>query len=194
MDTKNFTVFGITSPISQLVKVDDNFNQVRDFEYDDTEVYMSDKLYEHPELGEDIIDNFAYRYAIEAYEFTDDDNNPVTYYTLYLVPAFKSLSEKRKNDVIDFVGVEAPEYVTETDVMDYGMSIVMGRESYPGSYDKAVMDKIASIVDCIDGLRGFYLDKAQNRVGTSGWDMLGDFLKDEDFMKKTLEKWDKQSK
>ena len=51
------------------------------------------------------------------------------------------------------------------------------------------MDKIASIVDNIDSLRGFYLDKAQNRIGTDGWMMLDDYINDVDFVKATLEKF-----
>lgn len=46
------------------------------------------------------------------------------------------------------------------------------------------LDKIASVCGNIDSLRGFYLDKPQNRIGTSGWDMLDDYINGKSFLSK----------
>jgi hypothetical protein len=103
-----------------------------------------------------------------------------------MIPTFSSLSKKRQNDVIESSGVDDPNTM---DVFDYGISLVFAREDTIGEYDKSIMDKIASIVDNIDSLQGFFLDKAQNRIGTDGWMMLDDYINDTDFVKATLEKY-----
>ena len=92
-----------------------------------------------------------------------------------MIPTFSSLSNKRQHDVMEYYGVDDPNTI---DVFDYGISIVFAREDTIGEYDKSIMDKIASIVDNIDSLRGFYLDKAQNHIGTDGWMMLDDYIND----------------
>lgn len=181
---QTFSVFNITSPINQLVDVEDKFDLVKTIEDDETEMYISKDVYHH-DLEDDPKNNFDYRYAIEAW-YNHEDNT--TYYHLYLIPCFSSLSEKRKADVLEMIGDDDASYVTETDVHDYGMNLIFGREEQKGEYDKAVMDKIASVVDVIDRMRGFYLDKAQNRIGTTGWMLLDDYLNDVDFTKATLEK------
>ena len=103
-----------------------------------------------------------------------------------MIPTFSSLSKKRQNDVIESSCVDDPNTM---DVFDYGISLVFAREDTIGEYDKSIMDKIASIVDNIDSLRGFYLDKAQNHIGTDGWMMLDDYINDVNFVKATLEKF-----
>ena len=87
---------------------------------------------------------------------------------------------------MEYYGVDDPNTI---DVFDYGISIVFDREDTIEEYDKSIMDKIASIVDNIDSLRGFYLDKAQNLIGTDGWMMLDDYINDVNFVKATLEKF-----
>jgi hypothetical protein len=39
-------------------------------------------------------------------------------------------------------------------------------------------------------MRGLYLDKAQNRLGSTGWDMLDDYINGNDFLKATLDRYD----
>ena len=60
---------------------------------------------------------------------------------------------------MEYYGVDDPNTI---DVFDYGISIVFAREDTIGEYDKSIIDKIASIVDNIDSLQGFYLDKEHN--------------------------------
>ena len=76
---------------------------------------------------------------------------------------------------MEYSGVDDPNTI---DVFDYGISIVFAREDTIGEYDKSIIDKIASIVDNIDSLHEFYLDKAQNRIGTDGWMMIDYYIND----------------
>lgn len=186
MAKSTFKVFNIESPISQLVKIDQDFDQVRSFDnWDDTEAWMSKEVFHH-DLEDDPKDNFDYRYLIEAY-YSEEENK--TYYCLYLIPCYSSLSEKMKANVLDCAGVE-PEDINERDVFDYGCQLVLARESQEGEYDPSVMDKIASVYITIDRMRGFYLDQYQNRIGNTGWDMLAYYMKDEDFTQKAFDRFD----
>jgi hypothetical protein len=183
---QNFSIFGITSPINQLVDADKDFDLMQTIEDYEVELYLSKNVYHH-DLEDDPKDNFNYRYAIEAYYSEENDE---TYYYLMLIPTFGSLSAKRQADVRDMVGMDETDTPNEIDVHDYGIQIIMGRENVKGQYDKSVVDKIASVVDVIDRMRGFYLDKAQNRLGSTGWDMLDDYINGNDFLKATLDRYD----
>ena len=186
MEKSTFKVFNIESPISQLIKIDQDFDQVRSFDnWDDTEAWMSKEVFHH-DLEDDPKDNFDYRYLIEAYQCEDDGN---TYYYLYMVPCYSSLSEKMKKNVLECSGVEEDD-INERDVFDYGCQLVLARESQEGEYVPEIMDKIASVYRTIDSMRGFYLDQYQNRIGNTGWDMLAYYMKDEDFTQKAFDRFD----
>jgi hypothetical protein len=185
MEKKTFDIFNMSCPIDQLVDIETKFELLRSMDaYDDTELYVSKETFKH-DLDEDL--KFDYKYFIEAYHYTEEGENR-TYYTLYLVPMFNSLADKRKNDVAENAG--DPENATAEDVFDYGIQIVMARTNFDGEYDKSIMDKVASVFETIDRLKGFYLDKAQNRLGSTGWDMLDDYINGNDFLKATLDRYD----
>ena len=181
----NNSVFGISFQDSSLIDVESKFNLEREMDdYDDTTFYLSNEVYHHDQDPEF---KFDYQYGIEAYRYEyEHDHSIHTFYTLYMIPTFSSLSKNRQDSVIDFSGIDDPNTM---DVFDYGISLVFAREDTIGEYDKSIMDKIASIIDPIDSFRGFYLDKAQNRIGTDGWMMLDDYINDVDFTKATLEKF-----
>ena len=177
----NNSVFGISFQNSSFIDVESKFNIEREMDdYDDTTFYLSNEVYHH---DQDPKFKFDYMYGIEAYRYEDENDHSVhTLYTLYMIPTFSSLSKNRQNSIIKSSGVDDPNIM---DVFDYGISLVFAREETVGEYDKSIMDMIASIVDTIDSLQGFFLDKAQNR----GWMMLDDYINDVDFTKATLEKY-----
>lgn len=181
----NNSIFNFSFQDSSLIDVESKFNLKREMDdYDDTTFYLSNEVYHHdqdPDL------KFDYMYGIEAYRYEDENDHSIhTFYTLYMIPTFSSLSKNRQNSVIESSGVDNPNIM---DVFDYGISIVFDREDTIGEYDKSIMDKIASVVDNVDSLQGFYLNKAQNRIGTDGWMMLDDYINDVDFTKATLKKF-----
>jgi hypothetical protein len=181
----NNSVFGISFQDSSLIDVESKFNPKREMDdYDDTTFYLSNEVYHHDQDPEF---KFDYQYGIEAYRYEDEEDHSIhTFYTLYMIPTFSSLSKKRQNDVIESSGIDESNIM---DVFNYGISIVFDSENIIGEYDKSIMDKIASIINAIDSFRGFYLDKAQNRIGTDGWMMLDDYINDVDFIKATIEKF-----
>ena len=182
----NNSVFGISFQDAHLTVIENEFDLKREMDdYDDITFYLSKRVYQH-DLDPDF--KFEYQYGVEAYRYEDEKDHTIhTFYTLYLIPTFKSLCANRQKDVLSNVGDE--ENPNTMDVFDYGMTIVLCRENTEGEYDKSVMDKIASVIDHIDSFRGFYLDMAQNRIGTTGWMELDDFINDKDSIKATLEKY-----
>ena len=130
------------------------------YDYDDTTFYLSNKIYNQDQDPEF---KFYFIYEIEYYRYEDEDDHSIqTFDTLYMIPTFSSLSNKRQHDVMEYSGVDDPNTI---DVFDYGISIVFAREDTIGEYDKSIIDKIASIVDNIDSLQWFYLEKEHNRIG-----------------------------
>ena len=111
-------------------------------DYDDTTFYLSNKIYNQ---DQDPYFKFYCIYRIEYYRY-EDDHSIQTFYTLYIIPTFSSLSNKRQHDVMEYSGVDDPNTI---DVFDYGISIVFAREDTIEEYDKSIIDKIASIVDNI---------------------------------------------
>ena len=186
----NNSVFGISFQDENLTVIENEFEIQREMDdYDDTTFYLSKRVYQH-DLDPDF--KFEYQYGVEAYRYEDENDNTIhTFYTLYLIPTFKSLCDTKQKDVqkdvLFFTGNE--ENPNTMDVFDYGMNVILCMENTDGEYDKSVMDKIASVINMIDGLRGFYLDKIQNRIGTTGWMLLDDFINDKDSIKATLEKY-----
>ncbi len=115
MEKKTFDIFNMSCPIDQLVDIETKFELLRSMDaYDDTELYVSKETFKH-DLDEEL--KFDYKYFIEAYHYTEEGENR-TYYTLYLVPMFNSLADKRKNNVAENAG--DPENATAEDVFDYG--------------------------------------------------------------------------
>lgn len=176
---KQFNVFGITTKTESFLHAEDNFTEVRNVnDYGDESLFVSRKVFKH-DVDNDI--QFRYQYAIQSY--TNDDNGKErTWYYLYLVPTFNSLSRKKRESVVDCTS-DSPDVV---DIFDYGMYVLMARECQDGGFDRNIIDKIANVVDFVDNMRGFYLDGYQNRIGSTGWDYLYDFVKDKDPFKAAM--------
>ena len=45
------------------------------------------------------------------------------------------------------------------------------------------------MIDTMDSFRGFYLDKAWNRIGTQGWDVIRELVHGEDYIHATLARY-----
>lgn len=178
---KEFEIFGITTKTDRLSNVEDNFREVRSVDcYEDESLFVSRNIYKHDD-DNDI--RFRYQYAIQSYTNTDDGKEKTWYY-LFLVPTFNSLSKRKRESVMSCTS-DNPDII---DVFDYGMYVLMASECQDGGFDKHMIEKIVNVVDFVDRMRGFYLDGFQNRIGSSGWDYLYDFIKDKDLLKAALKR------
>lgn len=158
------TIFGITP--SAIIKAEKHFDVL----YDEDERYIavSKETFEHDE-GPDF--TFKYKYVIQA-EYYDGG----WYYELLLVPTPESLAAKKRASVASSSCVEENELEIQ-DLVWYGCTVVMESDVTRGEdLDGSVIDAIASVFHCIDGLRGFFLDKPQNAIGYTGWTYLEEFI------------------
>lgn len=178
------TVFGITFNAQNDFDINKNFDCISSMEDGEEETkFITKKVYHHDD-DPDI--RFDYRYIITAW--TSDQNT--TYYALYLIPEFTSISEHHQQEIIEFCGCDNPNI---DDIMGYGINIMMDSEIYDGEYSHDVVDNIAQVIDTIDSFIGFYLDKCQNGIGTTGWDILKDYINDVNWMTATMERYKKQA-
>jgi hypothetical protein len=96
-----------------------------------------------------------------------------------LVPTVDSLLPNKREDTID------GEDCTFIDLIDAGSYVPFGLEAVKVDPDKgydAVMlpkyDEAASVIDNMNAMRGFYLDRPLNNIGSTGWDILNSLVGD----------------
>lgn len=182
--------FAGISAYAEEVNVEEHFEE---WYNDDGMLYLvSKKEYEHGEHGEDDL-NFKYKYVIRVMDianFSGDEEAPIAI-ELLLVPSPESLCEEVRESVKDSTGNEEIDYY---DVSEYGISVRMGDDYIEGIEGdryyldeiEAVREKIEAVVavyEAVDSMRGFYLDRAWNMVGTTGWDTLNNAIKNEPLFK-----------
>lgn len=165
------------------------------FEETCEDFFQSKKVFHHEE--DDY--SFDYRYCVaitDMREIEADDNRFAV--ELYLVPEFESLCDKCKDDVRKSCCYSDDDQPTVYDVYGYGISVQFGYEMADNPDDKPydenaeVLDALTAIAntyEATDRLRGFYLDKFVNRIGTTGWDLLDDFINGVDYLQTTLNRY-----
>lgn len=156
-------------------KLDDLFDCVRDA--DDEVIFATKETYEHREEGL----NFDYKFVIRAenaYELTGEPEDEDKWHLeVMLVPTVDSLLPNKREDTID------GEDCTFIDLIDEGYYVQFGFETVkvdPAEGYDAVMnpkyDEAASVIDNMNAMRGFYLDKPLNMIGSTGWDILNELV------------------
>jgi len=187
--------FGGVSAYMEKVDFDEHFEEYYNNNADRI-VYFSRKTFRHEE--EDL--TFNYKYAIVVTDvgaYTGDGYDPIVV-ELLLVPSFNDLTEENKNNIRDCYGYgddEISEKWLWMDVLDYSFAVKIGEESVSNPSEderdewinsepiKAILESAVAVYEVVDSLRGFYLDKAWNRIGTTGWDILNNAIKNESLYK-----------
>lgn len=158
-----YNIFGIQ--FDTLIPVDDKFDE-QNAESDNATYFSKEEFFHEDEIS------FHYRYCIEAVYCEGS-----IFYGLFLVPSPKDLNKETLKSVASYSGVDL-EGVSYYDVFSYGCNILFGNHKEgTDTINAETIDKIASIFETIDSLRGFYLDKPQNRIGDTGWSNLEKFIK-----------------
>lgn len=169
------SIFGISFD-GKLTNVYDKFNEV--FFESDNSFFESKQTFT---LKEEDGLTFNYKYVIEGV-WCDDK----IFYTLALVPCANSLDNGMRSKVASCSGVEEDE-ITTYDIFSYGCNVSFGTKVVDSNYTNImIFDMISSVVDVIDSLRGFYLDKPTNRLGTTGWELLDYFINGIDYVNKAV--------
>lgn len=114
---------------------------------------------------------------------------------LFLVPLAKCCTKatlKKANS-----GDDRP--TDEQDLFDYGCTVLMGRESLEDIEGddpletetvKHTVHSAVAVLSTYGRLCGFYLDRYQNRIGSTGWDYLNEWCGDgTDLCQAALNRW-----
>lgn len=139
--------------------------------------------------------SFDYKFCVEVIDLDEACGDDKYGIELSLVPMFGSLNKKKQDSILSSCCIEENE-VNTYDIHQYGCSVPLGFVEIDNegvSYDKckgvqSALAAIANVFESINGLRGFFLDKCVNGIGTTGWDLLNDYINGNDFVKATLER------
>lgn len=172
------SIFGITP--SEVNKKFDNLFEVV---YDDANfVAQSRQTFHHDD--DDLHFDYKYMVTINDTREYDADHDGRFVLTLSLFPAKTSLSEKNLKAMCDCCGVDEAD-VNAMEYNNYGFVIPFGVDEIdiPDGYDKPLskdsrLDLVANVFETMDSMRGYYLDKSLNLIGTTGWDVLDNAIND----------------
>ena len=180
-------IFGIETN-SDNNKFKDKFDTL----YDDCGAFFESKeVFRHEDET-----SFDFRYCVEVIDLDDICGKQKYGIELAVVPMFNSLCEKQKKSILDCSCVSEDE-VTTMDVYQEGTSIMIGYTDVPNEgkpWDECegvvkALDAIANVFETINGMRGFYFDKYVNQIGTTGWDLIEDYINGVNFVKATLDRY-----
>ena len=180
---KEFTFGGIT--VFQLEDMKDKMECI--FATDDEIILLTNKTYRHEEEGL----NFEYKYAVSAIDmrFTGDEQlteDNAFGIEIYLIVAPTSLHK----DVIEKIKETTGGYCEYQDILQYGLGVRMLYENkgYPVENIEEIMYKIANFIEPMDHIRGFYLDRYINKIGSTGWDLIFNCVDGESFIKRAIKR------
>lgn len=113
-----------------------------------------------------------------------------------VIPTFNSLSDKHKNDLLSqFAKEDREQYKANPtallyDILCYGFKITLHTETTENlnKVDHLIKSAVA-VSPCVSGLIGFDLDKMQNRIGNTGWDILSDYCEGADLIKLATDRY-----
>lgn len=127
------------------------------------DVIISKKVYHH----DDDDFSFDYVYVIELDEVEDD----FTLITIEMVMLNSSICDK----IIGEIRENSGGFCDVVDIVFNGLGITMGYEQVKHEDVDEKLTGAMCAVECMDSLRGFFLDRAWNAIGTTGWDTI-DYL------------------
>ena len=146
----------------------------------DNALYVSKQEFEG---GEEEVQDFHYKYAIECFEY--ETNKWCYALSLVVMPSYcnkEFLSSVASCGCIDENEVEVMDIIQHG-----GGSVQFGCETFEADeLNEDVLTDIANVFETMDSLRGFYLDKAWNGIGSNGWDTLNHCINGEDLLKPAM--------
>lgn len=167
-----YEIFGI-----QFNEINKKSSEVfEELELGDELYYITKETYHHEEEGL----TFDYKYVLVCMPtdiFTDKYPLGSYEYQLVLVPTANSLHKEKLERVLDMIGCDLEDFNSNVelipDIHSYGLSVNIGDMLVEGEHNvEEVADKTANTIDCINSLRGFYIDKVWNAMGSTGWTTL----------------------
>lgn len=171
-------------------------------ENDEEIIFQTIETFKH----EESILTFDYKYVIRLSQFWDydEDDNDIERVAmgLYLVPTVESIYENTINKLKEWMGednVDIAMIVQELicPLLRY-KNYVIGKDfKLEGWYSENIEDflsKAGVCIEVINSLRGFELDRYQNPIGTTGWEVVRELVLGEDATQATLKRWEEEKK
>ena len=87
----------------------------------------------------------------------------------------KELTKKQKQEIVKSFCLNSEKEISDYDVLDYGYRAILdGQKKIIKTEKKAleIAETFLNKLELYKCLIGFYLDKPQNRIGNTGWDLL----------------------
>ena len=136
---------------------------------------------------------------LDMSEYTADCNTQEI--SIGVIPTFDSLSGKHKNDLLSqFAEEDREQYKANPtsllyDILVYGLKITLHTETTEdlNKVDHLIKSAVA-VSPCVSGLIGFDLDKMQNRIGNTGWDLLSDYCEGADLIELAMDRYREANK
>jgi len=161
------------------------------YDNDDDIYFQTKKTYLHEEEGL----NFKYKYLVSCHyrEFEDENDNNHLLQLSMIVDEF-SLADEVKEYILG-----GDEYeITNVDIFENTFPIPFGYEEIRLEFKEwleqpLLIDKLNTIsvlMDMFDGIRGFWLDRVWNGIGSTGWDSIKYCIFNIDPIKAALERHD----
>ena len=131
---------------------------------------------------------------LDMSEYTADCNTQEI--SIGVIPTFDSLSDKHKNDLLSqFTAEDQEQYKANPtallyDILCYGFKLTLHTETTEdlNKVDYLIKSAVA-VSPCVSGLIGFDLDKMQNRIGNTGWDLLSDYCEGADLIELAMDRY-----
>lgn len=179
MDGKE--IFGITFTENNIFEGvwNDHWNEV--YSSDDEFWVETKKTFKHEE-GDDF--TFEYKYYVHITSFEEDDDNIIYNSELVLCPLLDFINKDIINELIESDGIPK-EYINIMDISFRHSPPLLYQEQLDFEINEwwtedqsviEILEKAVLAIEAIDRLRGFYLDKVVNRIGTTNWDLLKELI------------------
>jgi len=156
-------------------------------EYGDCTYYITKKEYEHTERCEacenaspeqlkqckdEYCLNYKYKYLVKVTDLSavsDDEEYEDKYeIMLYHMISPESMAQERIDEVVSCCGDK--DYIS---IVEYGtLDVLLGYKIASKDELEQYVNAAREAIQLIDSMRGFYLDKPVNRLGTDGWHII----------------------
>ena len=158
----------------------------------DEALYLVKNYTAEPSIDDNTIVCDIFIKTMNMPEFTEWENLEKPFISeLYIVPRLEYISQEIKDKVFDSMGFDESlkkygSEFTQLEFISYGLGIRLagGMESY--ATEKEAIEAMKDEVLPISGLIGFYMDKAWNKIGTTGWDTLNELVSNVDQFKASM--------
>lgn len=169
MGTERFEFGGISGNMYR--DVERFFEEV--YDSGDEQVYQTREYTEHEE--EDFHFHFHYIIRVmDLYELTgEDEHEGKSSIDIEMMVHPRHLKPELVESIMESMGLDEPSDMNAYDLLLHGgATITMASELVPNEDVPEKLLGAMNAIDGIDSMRGFFLDKAWNGIGTTGWDVI----------------------